>query len=122
MDERRKEARMLCADMVDICWKDAKGRPQRATALLEDIAPHGACLQVDKALPLETEITIEHPKAQMRGAVRYCAYRDIGYFLGLQFSADSEWSKHKFTPQHLLDLEELVMRSATNATRRKRSN
>ena len=111
---------MLCADMVDIRWKDVAGRPHRATALLEDIAPHGACLQVEKALPLETEVTIEHPKARMRGAVRYCAYRDIGYFLGLQFAAESEWSKSKFTPQHLLDLEELVMRSLKKASRRKR--
>ncbi len=113
---------MLCADMVDIRWQDAAGRCHRATALLEDIAPHGACLQVEKALPLETEITIEHPKAQMRGAIRYCAYRDIGYFLGVQFTADSEWSKHKFSPQHLLDLEELVMRSVKKASKRKRVN
>ena len=95
MGERRKEPRMLCADMVDIRWKDAAGRQHRATALLEDIAPHGACLQVERALPLETEIVIDHPKAQMRGAVRYCAYRDIGYFLGLQFTPDSEWSQHQ---------------------------
>lgn len=113
---------MLCADMVDIRWKDRAGRMHRTTALLEDIAPHGACLQLEQALPLETEITIEHPQAQMRGAVRYCAYRDIGYFLGLQFTAGSEWSKKKFTPQHMLDLEELVMRSATRASRRKRPN
>ena len=113
---------MLCADMVDIRWKDRTGRLHRATALLEDIAAHGACLQVEQALPLETEITIEHPKAEMRGAVRYCAYRDIGYFLGLQFTGDSEWSRSKFTPQHLLDLEDLVMRSMKKASSRKRAN
>ena len=113
---------MLCADMVDIRWKDAAGRQHRATALLEDIAPHGACLQVEQALPLETEIVIDHPKAQMRGAVRYCAYRDIGYFLGLQFTPDSEWSQHKFTPQHMLDLEDLVMRSLKKASKRKPLN
>ena len=89
---------------------------------MEDIAPHGACLQVESALPLETEITIEHPEARMRGFIRYCAYRDIGYFLGVQFTADSEWSKNKFTPQHLLDLEELVMSSAQRAAKRKRVN
>src|SRR5438067_2273586 len=79
MDERRADARMLCADMVMIGWNDAAGRPHEDTALLEDIAPHGACLQVDLALPLDTEIIMEHPKARMRGTVRYCVYREIGY-------------------------------------------
>jgi hypothetical protein len=98
--------------MVQIRWTDGRGRSQEATALLEDIATHGACLQVEKALPLGTAITLKHPSGEMHGIIRYCAYREIGYFVGLQFDLDSEWSPNKFTPQHLLDLEELVMRHA----------
>jgi hypothetical protein len=118
MDERRADARMLCADMVTIRWNDAAGRPHQDTALLEDIAPHGACLQVELALPLNLEITLEHPKAVMRGSVRYCVYREIGYFVGVQFTPDSEWSRSKFTPQHLLDLEQLVIESVRKASKR----
>jgi hypothetical protein len=121
MDERRAEARMLCADMVTVRWNDAAGHPHEDTALLEDIAPHGACLQVERALPLNTEIALVHVKARMRGAVRYCVYREIGYFVGVQFTADSEWSRSKFTPQHLLDLEQLVMQSARKALKREKS-
>ena len=110
MEERRAEARILCADMVNIQWSDSSGRTRRATALLEDIARNGACLQVESALPLDGEIVLEHAKARMRGVVRYCVYREIGYFAGVQFTPDSEWSRSKFTPQHLLDLEELVKR------------
>jgi hypothetical protein len=98
--------------MVEIRWRDACGRSHYATALLEDIATHGACLQLDHALPVDTTITIEHAKGEMRGVVRYCIYQEIGYFLGIQFTPDSAWSPGKFTPQHLLDLEELVMRRA----------
>lgn len=112
---------MLCADMVTIRWNDTKGRPHQDTALLEDIAQHGACLQVERALPLDTEIALEHSKARMRGAVRYCVYREIGYFVGVQFTPDSEWSRSKFTPQHLLDLEQLVLDSASKASKRRRS-
>src|SRR5690242_6979545 len=57
MDERRTDPRLLCADMVEISWKDSGGRTRHATALLEDIAVHGACLQLDRALPLHIEIT-----------------------------------------------------------------
>jgi len=118
MEERRTEARLLCADMVTVRWQDAQGRPQKLPALLEDIAPHGACVQLEKALPLETEIAVEHAKARMRGTVRYCVYREIGFFVGVQFTADCEWSRTIFSPQHLLDLEQLVMQSAKKALKR----
>jgi len=112
---------MLCADMVTIRWTDRAGQPHEDTALLEDIAPHGACLQVEKALPLDTVIALQHAKARMRGAVRYCVYREIGYFVGIQFTPESEWSRSMFTPQHLLDLEQLVLDSAKKASKRGRS-
>jgi PilZ domain-containing protein len=118
MQERRVESRMICADMVDVCWTDTSGRQRRLSALLEDISPHGACLQFEKAVPLGADLTIEHKQGRMAGTVRYCLYRDIGYFVGVQFAPESGWSPEKFQPQHLLDLEELVLRSAKKAARR----
>jgi hypothetical protein len=47
--------------------------------------------------------------------VRYCVYREIGYFVGIELEASSKWSRKQFEPQHLLDLEELVFRSAGRA-------
>jgi hypothetical protein len=119
MDERRADPRLLCADMVEVRWKDGRGCARHATALLEDIATHGACLQLDQALPLDVSLTIAHPKIEMHGTVRYCIYQEIGYFVGVQFAADSEWSATKFTPQHLLDLEELVLRRVKKRADRK---
>jgi hypothetical protein len=109
MDERRADARLLCADVVEVRWTNVGGKICQATALLEDIATHGACLQLDKAVPPQTAITIEHAKGEMHGIVRYCVFREIGYFVGIQFEPDSAWSRHEFTPQHLLDLEDLLM-------------
>ena len=102
--------------MVEVRWKDKDGRAHHVTALLEDIATHGACLQLEKALPLDMAVTIAHLKGEMHGSVRYCIYQEIGYFVGVQFAAHSEWSRNKFTPQHLLDLEQLVMRRAKKST------
>ena len=51
------------------------------------------------------------PKKEFAGVVRYCVYREIGYFTGVQFDSDSRWSKAKYRPQHLLDLERLLERS-----------
>ena len=105
--ERRSEVRMLCADMVEVRWK-AAGKNRRAMALLEDISPSGACLQLEEALPLDVKVQWECPKQEFTGHVRYCVYREIGYFVGVQFVDASKWSKKTYEPQHLLDLRSLM--------------
>jgi hypothetical protein len=110
MQERRSEVRMLCADMLEVCWKDQAGRTQKATGLLEDISASGACLQLETAVPLETEIHWESPQQAFTGRVRYCVYREIGYFVGVEFEPESRWSQETYQPQHLLDLRRLMKR------------
>jgi hypothetical protein len=109
---------MLCADMVDVSWMTETGHHRRSTALLEDISVHGACLQFEFELPLDTQVAIEHGATRMLGSVRYCVYREIGYFVGIRFQEGSEWSRESFTPDHMLDLEQLVFRSLNKASRR----
>jgi hypothetical protein len=109
---------MLCADILDVCWAGPAGRLHRTTALLEDISVHGACLQFEMDVPLGTEVTLQHAQTRMQGTVRYCVYREIGYFVGIEFHEGSEWSRNQFTPEHMLDLEQLVLRSAKRASRR----
>lgn len=108
MQERRSETRMLCADMVELLWTDSSGKTSRAMALLEDISASGACLQLETAVPLATEVHWHSPKQEFSGIVRYCAYREIGYFVGVEFEPYSRWSQKAFKPQHLLDLKRLV--------------
>ncbi|MBI4873632.1 MAG: PilZ domain-containing protein [Acidobacteria bacterium] len=102
---------MLCADLVDVQWKDAAGRTRRAVANLEDISLSGACLQLDAPIPLQTILRIDHPKGTFHGHIRYCVYREIGYFLGVQFEHGTRWSQRSFRPQHMLDPRKLNSRS-----------
>ena len=118
MLRERSEARMLCADLVDIRWKDKTGRGRKATALLEDISASGACVQLEGPIPQNTVVKICHPKVQLQGTVKYCVYRDIGYFVGLQFGPDSRWSKRQFQPQHMLDMPRLLARGLKTMSRR----
>lgn len=99
---------MLCADMVEIRWKDRSGRQHKATALLEDISTSGACLQLETPIPLGAEIAWDATEQFFAGYVRYCVYREIGYFVGVEFSRSSRWSQLTYKPRHLLDLEKLV--------------
>ena len=103
---------MLCADLVDVQWQDRTGKVRRAIANLEDISLSGACLQVDSAIPLHTRIKIHYDKGQMSGTIRYCVYREIGYFLGVQFEEGMKWSQRSFRPMHLFDPRRLMTRSA----------
>jgi hypothetical protein len=80
-------------------------------ANLEDISLSGACLQVDAPVPLQTNLLITYPRGELQGRVRYCVYREIGYFLGIEFEPGSKWSQRLFRPQHLLDPRRLVHRN-----------
>lgn len=110
MQERRAEVRMLCADLVDVRWHDGAGKRHKAQAVLEDISASGACLQFETPVPLDVVLHWGSPKKEFCGVVRYCTYREIGYFVGVQFDGTSKWSKKLFWPQHLLDSERLMPR------------
>jgi hypothetical protein len=110
MLDRRIEPRMLCADLVDIQWKDQGGRTRRGVANLEDISLSGACLQVERPVPPGTNFRISYPNGELTGKVKYCVFREIGYFLGIEFEPGSRWSQRHFRPQHLLDPRRLVGR------------
>ena len=107
MDDKRLEPRMLCADLVEIRWNDKAGKEQKAIANLEDISLYGACLQLDIAVPLQTTIQIGYPKGKLHGRIRYCVFREIGYFLGVEFDPGQKWSKSAFKPQYLFDPRQL---------------
>lgn len=115
MADRRAETRMLCADLVKVRWTDGSGRLRKAVANLEDISLSGVCLQMDTPVPIDTTLQICHNKAEFEGTVRYCLFRDIGYFLGVQFAPGCKWSQRLYRPRHLLDLRKLVQASAKRA-------
>jgi len=116
MQRPRAEIRMLCADMVEVCWREPEGRKCKSTALLEDISRSGMCLQFEIPVPIGTYVDVCCPGDKLAGVVRYCVYREIGYFVGVELEPSSRWSRKQFEPQHLLDLEELVSRSARRAS------
>jgi hypothetical protein len=103
--------------MVGLSWKDKSGRAKKSIVNLEDISLSGACVQVDAALPLGTRVRLAHDKGELSGFVKYCVFREIGYFLGIEFDPGSRWSQKHFKPQHLLDPRHLIMRSINRVVR-----
>ena len=118
MLDRRVETRMLCADLVDLHWKDQSGKTRRLIANLEDISLSGACIQLDRPIPLGTKVRLMYPKGELSGSIRYCVFREIGYFLGVEFEPDCRWSLRQYKPQHMLDPRRLVRNSANRIVRK----
>jgi hypothetical protein len=112
MLDRRSETRLMCADMVEVQWKEDSGKIRKCTALLEDISPSGACLQLDTPLALDKTLVIRYRNGHLEGSVCYCFFKDIGYWVGVQFTARNKWSQKDFRPRHLLDPRKLLARNA----------
>ena len=51
---------------------------------------------------------ISYPNGELTGRVKYCVFREIGYFLGIEFEPGSRWSERHYRPQHMLDPRRLV--------------
>lgn len=111
LQNRRLAARLLCAEMVELTWRDATGREVHKVGNLEDISESGFCFQVEDALKAGTPVRLRYsPKGELRGTVRYSIRRDDAYVLGVQLDEGSEWSTRQFRPGHLLDPRELKVK------------
>lgn len=65
---------------------------------------------MEVAIPLQTVVSISYATGVLTGIVRYCVYREIGYFLGIQFEDGVRWSQRSFRPMHLFDPRRLITR------------
>jgi hypothetical protein len=108
MSERRNNDRLLCAELVQVTYRDASGLTRRTVANLEDISFCGLCLQLEAGIPEDTRIVIQYGDGEIQGTVRHCLFRSEGYFLGVEFNDDYRWSTMDFLPKHLLNPRELV--------------
>lgn len=95
------ETRLLCADMVEVEWTDSQGVLKISTALLEDISSMGVCLQLETPLPLFAVVLVNLNGIHTQAMVRYCSWKEIGYFAGLTFAPGARWSRERFQPKHL---------------------
>ena len=102
MRGRRKEDRNLCADLLEIGWKDALGNDCNELAGLEDISRTGLSLGTENAIPVGTRLTVRYPNGKFVGKIVYCHHDELGYVIGLKFDPGYSWSRRQYRPSHLL--------------------
>jgi hypothetical protein len=108
MKDKRNNPRLLCAELVELVYRDTAGYQRRRIVNLEDISESGMCLQVESRVPQDATVRICHSKGDFVGVVRYCEFRDTSYFLGIEFAPESTWSQARYRPEHLVDPRELT--------------
>jgi PilZ domain len=109
--DKRTETRVLCSQLVAVKWTDSEGSAQDCLANLEDISTSGACLQSERPISVKTRVRIAYGGGHLSGTVRYCVYRAVGYFLGIQFDPGTRWTDARFRPEHLTDVREMFNKS-----------
>jgi hypothetical protein len=102
LDRREKEERELCADLVKVQWKLESGASHSEWAILEDISPSGACLEIEEPIPPDTIVTLHFTNDRCQARIKYCKSANINYLLGVQFEQGYRWSRRKYKPDHLL--------------------
>jgi hypothetical protein len=98
----RREDRELCADLIQVQWKNSNGLEHSEWAILEDISSSGACLEIEESIPTDTIVTLQFAADKFDARVKYCNPENSKYLLGVQFEQGYRWSRRKFKPQHLI--------------------
>jgi hypothetical protein len=98
----RREDRELCADLVKVQWKLESGSFLSEWAILEDISPSGACLEIEKPIPPDTVVSLQFKGDRCQARIKYCKFDKVNYLLGVQFEHGYRWSRRRFKPEHLI--------------------
>ena len=102
--------RLLDAGKRELLDLPVLGDALVVTANLEDISPSGACVQFERPVAAGAKLCLMLGRHRFRGTVAYCAYEEIGYFVGIRFDAGKKWSRTVYEPKHLLDPAQVVGR------------
>jgi len=106
--DRRKEPRLLCADLVTVHWLDEHGGRHESVANLEDVSHRGACLAMEMAIAPESEVRIDTGRGHYLGSIRYLTAFAGSYLMGVQFQPGCEWEQSRYHPAHLFDPQSLA--------------
>lgn len=101
MKERRSENRLLCADLVEVCWPDATGQACTVVANLEEISMRGAELVLEVPVPPGTKLVLRMAWGNIAATASACRHEpDFGFALTVRLPRKCRWQSH---PRHHFD-------------------
>jgi hypothetical protein len=98
----------VCSDVVSVRWQRSGKQARTENAVLEEIGPDGAVVQLECAVAGKTVVRLDCPTVGFDGVVRECRHEpELGYFATIAFTAGQRWSVDDYRPQHLLESTDL---------------
>ena len=82
-------------------WTTDLKLPKTDWAILGDISPSGACLEIEEPIPVDAIVELEFGGDKCQAVVRYCKYDKVSYMLGVEFEIGYRWSISRWEPKHL---------------------
>ena len=96
--------RHLCSELVSVACTDGKGQSRALSGNLEEIGAASAVVLTESPIPRGTRVRVMCNVHQLKGLVESCRFvKLLGFVVEVRMDADSRWSPHWFTPQHLLE-------------------
>lgn len=104
MQNSKPVCRNLCSELVFV---SCVNRPERQGIMgnLEEIGEKFAEILTDCSFPRATAVRITTKDHALEGFVENCRRdQQLGFFVKVRLSPQSQWSDRWFTPKHLLQL------------------
>ena len=106
--ERRGQKRLLCSELVQICWTGPQGTRHEEIVVLENLSSGGLGLFTGVALQEGTNVRVLVNQRELSAEVRHCVSQGHGHLVGLALDPGSKWTNSDGqAPEHLLDVSML---------------
>ena len=87
-----------------MAWPQELGASRTDWAILGDISPSGACIEIDEPIPVNAVVELEFGHDRCLAVVQYCKYDKVSYVLGVQFKQGYQWSSSRWEPKHRIQV------------------
>jgi hypothetical protein len=115
--ERPVPLRLLCSDLVEVTWQDARPgffqetRPaffQKEIAVMEELGQADASLLMGVPVGKGLKVTIAIASGRtFHGIVRDCRHEPGGYLVDVRFPTPDDSASDQYRPRHFLDTSRL---------------
>jgi hypothetical protein len=100
-----------CSELVTVVNVTRRGVAEPVTGNLEEIGERSALVLTECPLPVASRVHVTCREHVLRGVTKSCEFHsELGYFVEIEFAPASRWSRHWFSPSHLLPSSEFQLR------------
>jgi hypothetical protein len=93
-----------------MAWTQEKESFKTEWAILGDISPSGACLEIEEPVPVNAIVELDFGGDRCQAIVQYCKYDKVNYLLGVKFTPEYRWSSNRWEPKHLIQFHQVEVK------------